>query len=71
MFFEPSTRTRLSFESAMNSLGGKSISFGNPSDSSTQKGENLSDSLLTMDQYVDAIILRHASEGVSRYASEI
>tara|TARA_B100000029_G_scaffold516569_1_gene631235 strand:+ start:14352 stop:15287 length:936 start_codon:yes stop_codon:yes gene_type:complete len=71
MFLEPSTRTRLSFESAMNSLGGKSISFGNLSDSSTQKGENLSDSLLTMDQYVDAIILRHASEGVSRYASEI
>ena len=71
MFFEPSTRTRLSFESAMNSLAGKSINFGDPSSTSTQKGENLSDSLLTMDQYVDAIILRHASEGVSRYASEI
>ena len=71
MFLEPSTRTRLSFESAMNSLGGKSISFGDPSSTSTEKGENLADSLSTVDRYVDAIVLRHSREGVSRFASEI
>lgn len=71
IFFEPSTRTRLSFESAMNSLGGRSIGFGDLSFTSTEKGENLTDSLSTVDKYVDAIVLRHTSEGVSRYASEI
>ena len=71
VFFEPSTRTRLSFEAAMNSLGGKCIGFSESSSSSIEKGENLNDTLITMSQYVDALVLRHQRDGVARFASEI
>lgn len=59
LFFEPSTRTRFSFESAMNRLGGKVISLENGSSSSTQKGETLDDTGRMMDQYADIIVMRH------------
>lgn len=59
LFFEPSTRTRFSFESAMNRLGGKVISLENGASSSTQKGETLDDTGRMMDQYADIIVMRH------------
>ncbi|MFV9973538.1 MAG: aspartate carbamoyltransferase [Francisella endosymbiont of Hyalomma asiaticum] len=59
LFFEPSTRTRFSFESAMNRLGGKVISLENGSSSSTQKGETLDDTGRMIDQYADIIVMRH------------
>lgn len=59
LFFEPSTRTRFSFESAMNRLGGKVISLENGTSSSTQKGETLDDTGRMMDQYADIIVMRH------------
>ena len=71
MFFEPSTRTRLSFEAAMASLGGISLGFADPNVSATEKGENLSDTVRTMEQYADALILRHPMEGAARLAAEI
>ena len=71
VFFEPSTRTRLSFEAAMHSLGGTCIGLSESSSSSTEKGENLNDTLVTMNQYVDALVLRHHKDGVARFASEI
>ncbi|MED7788059.1 aspartate carbamoyltransferase [Francisella sp. 19X1-34] len=71
LFFEPSTRTRFSFESAMNRLGGKVISLENGSSSSTQKGETLDDTGRMMDQYADIIVMRHPKphsvEEFSRY----
>ena len=71
VFFEPSTRTRLSFEAAMHSLGGTCIGLSESSSSSTEKGENLNDTLVTMNQYVDVLVLRHHKDGVARFASEI
>jgi len=71
LFFEPSTRTRLSFESAVNKLGGKVIGFTDSSSSSVSKGETLNDTIRTVNNYVDLIVLRHPVEGSARYASEI
>jgi aspartate carbamoyltransferase catalytic subunit len=71
LFFEPSTRTRLSFESAVNKLGGKVIGFTDSSSSSVTKGETLNDTIRTVSNYADLIVMRHPIEGSARYASEI
>jgi aspartate carbamoyltransferase catalytic subunit len=71
LFFEPSTRTRLSFESAVNKLGGKIIGFTDASSSSVQKGESLKDTIKTVANYSDLIVMRHPIEGSARYASEV
>src|SRR5512136_305797 len=71
LFFEPSTRTRLSFESAVNKLGGKVIGFTDSSTSSVSKGETLNDTIRTVNNYVDMIVMRHPIAGSARYASEI
>ena len=71
LFFEPSTRTRLSFESAINKLGGKVIGFTDSSSSSVTKGETLYDTIRTVNNYADLIVMRHPTEGSARYASEI
>jgi len=71
LFFEPSTRTRLSFEAAIQRLGGKVIGFSDASSSSIQKGESLKDTILTVAQYADLIVMRHPIEGSARFASEI
>lgn len=71
LFFEPSTRTRLSFESAVNKLGGRVIGFSEASTSSVSKGESLKDTILTVANYSDLIVMRHPVEGSARYASEI
>ena len=71
LFFEPSTRTRLSFETAVNRLGGRIIGFSDPSVSSASKGETLKDTIIMVSNYVDLIIMRHYLEGAARYASEV
>ena len=71
LFYEPSTRTRLSFDSAMASIGGNSLGISNVSSSSTQKGESLADTIRIMSIYSDALVLRHTLDGSSRFASEI
>lgn len=71
LFFEPSTRTRLSFESAINRLGGKIIGFSDSSGTSLQKGESLKDTIKTISNYCDLIVMRHPIEGSARYASEV
>lgn len=71
LFFEPSTRTRLSFESAVNRLGGKVIGFSDVSSSSVTKGETLNDTIRTVNNYCDLIVMRHPMEGSARFASEI
>jgi aspartate carbamoyltransferase catalytic subunit len=71
LFFEPSTRTRLSFESAVNRLGGRVIGFSEASSSSVSKGESLKDTILTVANYSDLIVMRHPIEGSARYASEV
>ncbi|MDD6210372.1 MAG: aspartate carbamoyltransferase [Bacteroidales bacterium] len=71
LFFEPSTRTRLSFETAVNRLGGKIIGFADAATSSSSKGETLKDTISMVSNYVDLIIMRHHLEGAARYASEI
>ncbi len=71
LFFEPSTRTRLSFESAMLRLGGKVMGFSDPSGTSAKKGESLADSIKIVESYSDVIVLRHPVEGAARLASEI
>lgn len=71
LFFEPSTRTRLSFESAVNKLGGKVIGFTDASSTSVSKGETLNDTIKTVNNYADLIVMRHPIEGSARYASEI
>ena len=71
LFFEPSTRTRLSFESAISRLGGKIIGFSDSSNSSVSKGETLNDTIRTVNNYCDLIVMRHPIEGSARFASEI
>ncbi|MEI8201950.1 MAG: aspartate carbamoyltransferase [Bacteroidota bacterium] len=71
LFFEPSTRTRLSFEAAINRLGGRVIGFTDSSSSSVTKGESLRDTILTVSNYADLIVMRHPREGSARFASEI
>ncbi|MCK4797940.1 MAG: aspartate carbamoyltransferase [Spirochaetes bacterium] len=70
LFFEPSTRTRLSFESAIILLGGKSFGFVDQVTSSVQKGETLKDTIKTVTGYCDVIVIRHPFEGAARVASE-
>jgi len=70
LFFEPSTRTRLSFESAMSRLGGMVIGFADPSGTSQRKGESLADTIRMADSYSDAIVLRHPQEGAARLSAE-
>lgn len=71
LFFEPSTRTRLSFETAVNRLGGRIIGFSDAMTSSSVKGETLNDTIRMVGCYADAIVMRHPLEGAARYASEI
>jgi aspartate carbamoyltransferase catalytic subunit len=71
LFFEPSTRTRLSFETAINRLGGRIIGFSDAGSSSVSKGETLHDTIKMVSNYVDLIVMRHPLEGSSRYASEV
>lgn len=71
LFFEPSTRTRLSFESAINRLGGKIVGFTDSSSSSVSKGETLYDTIRMVNSYCDLIVMRHPVEGSARYASEV
>jgi aspartate carbamoyltransferase catalytic subunit len=71
LFFEPSTRTRLSFDSAVNKLGGQVIGFSNTHSSSVTKGETLYDTIRIVSNYCDLIVMRHPLEGSARYASEI
>lgn len=71
LFFEPSTRTRLSFESAIQRLGGRIVGFTEAKSSSVSKGESLKDTILTVGNYSDLIIMRHPIEGSARYASEV
>lgn len=70
LFFEPSTRTRLSFESSMNRLGGRVIGFADPSGTSQKKGESLADTIRMADAYSDIIVIRHPQEGAARLAAE-
>ena len=71
LFFEPSTRTRLSFESAINQLGGRVIGFSDAGSSSVKKGESLRDTIQTVSLYSDLIVMRHPLEGSARFASEV
>lgn len=71
LFFEPSTRTRLSFETAINRLGGRVVGFQDASTTSSSKGETLKDTILMVANYADVIIMRHHLEGAARYASEV
>jgi len=71
LFFEPSTRTRLSFESAISRLGGKIIGFSDSSSTSVSKGETLNDTIRMVNSYCDLIVMRHPIEGSARFASEI
>lgn len=71
LFFEPSTRTRLSFETAVNRLGGKVIGFSDANTTSSSKGETLKDTIKMVSNYTDAIIMRHYLEGAANYAMEV
>ncbi len=71
LFFEPSTRTRLSFETAVNRLGGRVIGFSDASTTSSSKGETLKDTIKMVSNYVDLIVMRHYLEGAARYATEV
>ena len=68
LFYEPSTRTRLSFEAAMTRLGGRTLGFDEPKGSSVAKGETLADTIRMVDAYSDVIVLRHPQEGAARLA---
>jgi len=71
LFYEPSTRTRLSFEAAMALIGGTSFGISDVSSSSTQKGESLADTVKIMSIYSDVLVLRHSLDGSSRFAAEV
>jgi aspartate carbamoyltransferase catalytic subunit len=71
LFFEPSTRTRLSFEAAMHKLGGSTIGFAEAEIASVKKGENLADTVRTVENYADVIALRHPLEGAAKLAAEL
>lgn len=71
LFFEPSTRTRLSFETAANRLGARVIGFADPKITSGTKGETLKDTILMVSNYADVIVMRHFVEGAAQYASEV
>ncbi len=71
LFFEPSTRTRLSFESAMRRLGGSVVGFSSPKATSLAKGESLKDTIRMVEAYSDVIVMRHPLDGSARVASEI
>ncbi len=71
LFFEPSTRTRLSFETAMKRLGGRVIGFSKAGVASVAKGENLTDTIKTVANYADVIVMRHPREGAARLAAEV
>ena len=71
LFYEPSTRTRLSFDAAMASIGGNSLGISDISSSSTQKGESLADTVRIMSIYSDVLVLRHTLDGSSRFAAEV
>lgn len=70
LFFEPSTRTRLSFESAMYRYGGKCLGFAEPKIASVEKGENLADTVRVVESYADVLVIRHPLEGAARLAAE-
>src|SRR5436190_23067602 len=70
LFYEPSTRTRLSFESAMLRLGGQNITSADPNTSSAAKGERLADSVRVISNYADIIVIRHPKDGAARLAAE-
>ena len=70
LFFEPSTRTKLSFESAMYRYGGHCLGFAEPKAASVQKGENLSDTVRVVESYADVLVIRHPLEGAARLAAE-
>src|SRR5579864_1238216 len=69
LFYEPSTRTRLSFESAMLRLGGKSISSADPATSSAAKGESLADTVRVASNYADVLVIRHPRDGAAKLAA--
>lgn len=71
LFFEPSTRTRLSFEAAMSRLGGRVIGFADANSTSQKKGESLADTIRMAEQYTDVIVLRHPHDGAARLATEV
>jgi len=71
LFFEPSTRTRMSFESAMQKLGGNCISIADPRSSSVEKGESLADTVRTVENYADLLVIRHPLDGSARMAAEM
>ena len=71
LFFEPSTRTQLSFQTAANRLGARVIGFSDAKTSSTTKGETLKDTILMVSNYADVIAMRHSIEGAALYASEV
>ena len=71
MFFEPSTRTKISFETAMKRLGGECIGFENSGSSSVSKGESIADTAKMFEGYSDALVIRHELEGVSKFISDI
>ena len=71
LFYEPSTRTRLSFDAAMASIGGNSLGISDVTSSSTQKGESLADTVEIMSIYSDVLVLRHTLDGSSRFAAEV
>jgi len=70
LFFEPSTRTRLSFEAAMQGLGGSVVGFADPNVTSAKKGETLHDTIKMVERYADAIVMRHPRDGAAKLASD-